>query len=333
MGHNEAFISFIHDGLQRYGTHFGSSRNNTLQLDIYDEAEERFSKFTGAPASLLVSSGMWAGQTALNYLSELYKANAREYYAPYTHPALRKTNSANNFPDSWNEWAQATVHHIIQDPSDKKHIIFTDSIRSPWPEVFDFAIFNRIPSDRNVMLIVDDSHGIGVLGKDGQGSYTDIARRTNAEVLLVASLNKAMGIPSGILLGRSETLQAIKKTHWFSGSSPASPGYIYAASQLLLSGEYIRAHERLISNIKYFQSFECIPALLESISGYPVYCSAMKDLHLFLLKNGILSACFPYPSPVDPAIVRLVINARHQKEDLNQLAEALQNFQYQSYSR
>lgn len=60
--HHPQFKENFADAISRYGISWGSSRNNTVQLSIYEKAEIELANFAKMPAALTVSSGMWAGQ-------------------------------------------------------------------------------------------------------------------------------------------------------------------------------------------------------------------------------------------------------------------------------
>lgn len=332
MGHNEAFLSYLSDGLKKYGTHFGSSRNNTLQLEVYREAELLFSNFTKSPDALLTSSGMWAGQLVVNYCAELAASEPAEFhYAPNTHPALWSKETIIDTTSSWADWAQNTIQLINSDSSDKTHFIFSDSVRSPLPELHDFSCLDQIYANRKVILVIDDSHGLGVLGSNGRGINSLLSTTLfTSECIVVSSLNKAMGIPGGVILASNPILEQIRKTAWFSGSSPTSPAYIAAARDLLKDGIYEKAHDRLISNITYFNSQLSTYQTLSSAPNYPVFCSTDESLHSYLIDKGILTTCFSYPSPEDKPLVRMVISTCHEKEDLFFLAGAINEFYKES---
>lgn len=328
MGHNPKFLHYLNEGFQQYGTHFGSSRNNTLQLEVYREAEILFAAFTESPDALLTSSGMWAGQLVANYCAELATKEPTDfYYAPYTHPALRSREALIDNSCSWSDWAKKTIELINSASDDTTHFIFTDSVRSPLPELHDFSPFEQLSVSKRIYLIIDDSHGFGVLGQNGRGINALLSTLpSRIEPIIVSSLNKAMGIPAGIILGNSSFLEKIRRSPWFSGSSPASPAYIVAATNLLKDGVYEAAHTQLISNINHFTTLLHAPIPLSSASNYPVFCCTDESLHTYLIEKGILTTCFPYPSPQDNPLVRMVVSTCHTKEDLNFLADALNEF-------
>lgn len=325
MGHNPGFREYLDEGLARYGTHYGSSRNGSLRLTVFEEAEASLAEFVGAPAALAVSSGMWAGQLVMKVLDRL---DANFYYAPKVHPALwGKDYTAT--PGTWNSWAKAVMLSIQQSQDNRPNIILTDSVGSPWVERFDLELFRELPDNRSIFLVVDDSHGLGVTGEEGRGVISRLPGKDNVEVIVTASLNKAMGVPGGVVFGKSDFLQELRHSPFFAGSSPAAPAYFYALQRCLNKGVHCDAHKVLMENIGYF--IQKLPknknADLDFIESYPSFCSHRADLYPFLFEKNILTSCFSYPLPTDPAITRLVITALHQKKDLDRLAEVLGNFE------
>ena len=332
MGHNSAYIEFLKQGFSIYGTHFGSSRNNSLRLEIYEETEALFAGFTGATASLLVSSGMWAGQLVHKEIESIVKNTLtnnsgkkaiRYHYAPGVHPAVWGNDFCTS-DLSWHHWALKTILEIRQNP-DQVHIICSDAVGSPWVEQYDFSVFSNLPVSEDIWFIIDDSHGIGVTGDHGKGIYPLLAE-IQPNSVVVASLNKGMGVPAGIILAQPEIIQKLRKSPWFAGASPSVPAYIFAFKQLLHTSAYSDAYEKLIKNIRYF-SRVVRPNLFVRVADYPVMCSHDTALFDFLFRHGVLTSCFPYPLPTDKPVTRLAISALHQKEDLDRLAEVCINFE------
>lgn len=335
MGHHEGFLNYLHEGIRTYGTHYGSSRNNSLRLTVYDEAETALAKFSGAPAALTTSSGMWAGQLVVKELQEIMRlcfqtVNIRlpgvhYHYAPRVHPALwGESYGVNN--SSWEDWAKKTVLDIHESNHEDIHILFSDSVGSPFVEHFDFSIFDTLPFNRQILLVVDDSHGFGVLGQNGTGIYRELSSIQQAKLIVVSSLNKALGIPGGAILAEDQIISGIRQSPFFAGASPAVPAYIYALKRFLETSAYTPAHQRLLENIHDVTALLTGTKLFVCKNNYPVFCSLDRNLFDFLEANGILASCFSYPQPTDPPVTRLVITALHQKEDLDRLAEVCIKF-------
>lgn len=332
MGHNEEFRKFLSEGFKMYGSHFGSSRNNSLQLLTFEECEDSLANFTKSQSSLLTSSGMWAGQLVMKKIenlisstSENYPSQIQYYYSPKVHPAIWG-NQYSAKTISWTEWARETVEKINSSGEQSSHIICTDSIGSPWVEKLDLDIFQELSVHKEVWLVVDDSHGIGVLGEWGMGTSQKISNMRGLNTIVVASLNKGMGIPAGAIFADPIILNQIRQSPWFSGASPSAPAYSYALKKFLDAGSYKKPFTALQTNIQYF--FDQISGinLFSQVENYPVFCSRNTSLFQYLLGNGIMASCFSYPQPTDPPVTRIVVSAIHQKKDLDRLAEVCIKF-------
>lgn len=319
MGHNEQFQSFLAEGLEQYGTHYGSSRNGSLRLSVYEDAEESLAAFVDAPAALTVSSGMWAGQLVIKVLDGL---SAEFHYAPRVHPALWGRAYV---PQSgaWQEWISKTIHRIETSAAGTQHVVCTDSVGSPWVEGFDLQLLRDLPDNHPIWLVVDDSHGLGVLGQDGRGVFSQLPQKNNIRSLVTSSLNKALGVPGGVIFGDEDIMQGLRQTPWFSGSSPSAPAYFYALQKNLSCEVYQKAHQTLLGNLDYFIKGYPVSHTFDALSRYPAFCSRRADLYSFLYQHKILTSRFSYPLPTDEPVMRLVITALHQKQDLDRLAEVL----------
>lgn len=330
MGHNEAFKAYLQEGVARYGTHFGSSRNNTLRLAVYEEAEQLLAEWIGARAALTVASGMWAGQLLMKVLETVLlpetSASVTFHYAPRVHPALWGSTYRPS-TETWKQWAEVTRERIAASPTDSVHIVCTDSVASPWVEVYDFQEWLPLSGHHTVWLVVDDSHGLGVLGTAGKGIYQALVNAHPPErLVVVASLNKALGIPGGVILAASTVLDSLRLSPWFAGSSPSSPAYLYALGALIRSGEYGRVHTQLSVLTRQFAQQIQPLALFEYLPDYPAFGSKDVGLHHFLKAQGVLTACFAYPTPTDPQLLRLVVSALHRPEDLDRVVELCQRY-------
>jgi len=330
MGHNEALRRYVHFATETFGNHYGSSRNNSLRLDIYDEAESQLALFLKNESSLIVSSGMWAGQLVMKEVENLaVQAPAIRkiayHYAPGVHPALWGQAFQRN-EGEWNKWALQTVRKINATEPDVAHIVCTDAVGSPMVKAFDFTLFHAIQNPANAWLIIDESHSLGVMGTSGNGVTEQIGSTLLKQTIFVSSLNKSPGIPAGAIWGPKSVVETVRKSPWFAGASPPAPAYAYALKMLLKQNEYAVARASLLDNIAWFNAKMNGTALFECIKDYPVFCSSNPALFDHLLQNGIMASCFPYPSPADAPVTRIAISSLHQKEDLDRLAEVCKQF-------
>lgn len=328
MGHSEDLRRFVHSGTETFGNHYGSSRNNSLRLDIYDETEAYMADFLQTPAAAIVSSGMWAGQLLIKVVEEAtdeHSTLTTYHYSPGVHPALWR-NSFQRTESNWHEWSEQTIKRINEAPPESNHIICSDAVGSPMVSAFDFSIFDALKAPSKVWLLIDESHSLGVLGSAGRGIAEQIPASILPRTTFVSSLNKALGIPAGAIWGAKSVIAKLRQSPWYAGASPPAPAYIYALKMLLKQNNYKTARTVLMDNIAHFsQAVEGLP-LFESMPGYPVFCSSNAVLFDHLLENGIMASHFAYPSPTDAPVTRIAISSLHQKEDLDRLAEVCKQF-------
>ena len=330
MGHNEDLRRYVYAATETFGNHYGSSRNNSLRLDIYEETEIHLADFLQTPAAAIVSSGMWAGQLMMKTIEHIAGGhsnpnNIAYHYAPGVHPALWG-NAFQRNELNWQQWAEQTVKKINRTSPGFTHIICSDAVGSPMVCAFDFSIFNALENPSKVWLLIDESHSLGVLGFHGKGISPQLSEHILPTTIFVSSLNKALGIPAGAIWGAKSAIDTLRKSPWYAGASPPAPAYAYAFKMLLEEKAYVKQLDLLLDNILYFNHRMDGTRLFGSIAGYPVFCSSNAALFDHLLQDGIMASCFPYPSPADAPVTRIAISSLHQKEDLDRLAEVCKRF-------
>ncbi|ERJ58343.1 PLP-dependent aminotransferase family protein [Sphingobacterium paucimobilis] len=309
------YIELYKQGIDTYGLNNGTSRSNNVQLGIYDDAEIVLAKRFGFAAVGLLSSGYLAAQVAVRTLS----VQKEVLYAPGAHPALWIDAM---LPDrrSFEDWRDATIAYINAS-EETSFLIVSNTLDNLAPCYHDFAPFVELcDSSKHLFFILDDSHGIGVVKRDAVSvDFGLMDRHQNVEVVLVASLAKGMGTDAGVVMGRHEVIEQIKKHPIFRGASPPSPAAIYA----LIHGEnfYQDAFNRLHDNLASFTGFLKENDKLAFIPDFPVFTSLDPHLYRYFLHQHILISSFPYPLPDSPLLNRIVISALHTAEDLHFLAD------------
>lgn len=314
MPRNEEFRKLVFEGMERYGVNYGASRNNNFTLDIFSIAEETASKRFRSEDSIIVSSGYLAAQLVVQH----YYASHQLIYAPETHPALW-IGSPKPPIMKFSDWVEETIPMINE--SERPSLIISNSLNNLIPEIYDFDWLIRIDPAKRAVLLVDDSHGLGISDEYGEGVFCRIPKLPNIETFVVASMAKALGIDAGIVLGNAAGILDLRTSPIYAGSSPPSPGMLYA---FVHAGE-IYAHElgNLRKNLRLFTDLLESTKNLFFIDDFPVYLLQDDQIALDLLKNGINISSFPYPDPKDNPIHRIVISSIHEREELEILANAI----------
>lgn len=311
---NPEYIELYKKGIDLLGLNNGTSRTNNVQLGIYQEAEFHLAGRFGFEAAALLSSGYLAGQVAVRALSK----GKAVLYAPGSHPALWLDETP-LVDGSFDEWAKATVE-FINDAEHDDVLVISNCIDNLTPLHFDFSIFREIKPDKKVLLILDDSHGIGILKKNQVSADLSALKFDNIEIVVLASLAKGLGTDSGVVFGNKGTLEKIKKHPIFNGASPTAPAALYA----LVHGQdlYEKAFERMQSNTSLLASITRETSL-NHIEKFPVFSSTQPLLYKHLLQKNIVISSFPYPLATSPLLNRVVVSALHSEADIRHIGEIL----------
>jgi 7-keto-8-aminopelargonate synthetase-like enzyme len=314
LGVNQSniFRKLVERGIDQYGLHYGGSRFSELCPSVFNEAEQLLASITGAEAALIVSSGSKAGILA----TQLIKNNPTVFAATDVHPALLSSPTKVHF---YHSLASTVLDRTAPKGS---LVILSNAIDPLHCKPIDFSYIDKLgPED---LLIIDDSHGFGVTGKNGGGIYRGLRARTKARLIVSGSLGKGFGVPGGLILADSETINAIQSLPSFGGGAPPPAAYIYA----LLNGQdyYDQARKQLQLNINRFQTSLDNLSYFNFLSNYPVFYSKDDELALYLKNKDIQISSFPYPSPESEKITRVVLSSRHSDSEIDLLTDAINAF-------
>ncbi len=183
------------------------------------------------------------------------------------------------------------------------------------------------------MVMVDDSHAIGVVGPSGRGTPAlfQVAERVD---VVTGTLGKALGGASGgYASGRREIIDLLRqrsRPYLFSNSlAPAIAGASLTAIDLIESSEELRA--RLVENTGWFRSemtsagFDILPGdhpIVPVIIGDAALATEMADS---LLRRGIYVIGFSFPVvPRGQARIRVQLSAAHERGDLERAVAAFE---------
>ena len=321
MARNAAFAELVQEGMSRYGTNYSSSRHSNLQLAVFEEAEQLLRTQTGAEAALTVSSGYLAGQMAVRALVN----HGRFEYAPGTHPAawLAEHPAATSKPLSYEAWSQQLLDNLASMPPEPV-VIVSNSLDPLRVARYDFRWTADLPTDRSITLLLDDSHGFGVIGQDGAGIISEIEVPASVRLVVVSSLGKACGVPGGVVLSDETFVAQLRRSGFFGASSPVVPAYLYAFARA--TPLYRHARAQLQANLAQFaQAVEAL-SLFNFAPDFPVFYTPLDALAPFLEKHDVLISSFAYPTPADPCITRVVLSSLHTSDDIELVAELVRSF-------
>lgn len=313
ISQDEEFKELFLEGIAQYGSNIGTSRSNNVQLDIFDIAETEAARRFGSPSALTVSSGYLAAQLVVRELSTFGKM----IYAPDTHPALWLSGKPEN-SGKFSDWVSNTLIQI-EESQERRFVIVSDALNTLVPQRYDFSAFDRIGADKEIILVVDDSHGLGVVGEGGRGVYSSLPFNAQFRPVVVGSMAKGLGVDGGLILADQDLIDRFRQSPIFRGASPASPAGLYAFVEG--RGIYARQWATLMRNMAFMESN--LPDSIQYTKGFPAYLAENPNLYERLFAKGIIISSFPYPQETDPLLNRMVVSSWHHQDDLQFLINQL----------
>ena len=319
INHQPGYRELLQEGIAQYGGNYSSSRASNLQLAIYEETENFMSQWMGMDAVLTFSSGFQAGQALMSMLPP----KAVYIFAPGSHPAVWQRDQQvwqGDFPS----WALSLPTQIAAANTDEV-IVVTNSLDPLYAKRYRFNWLSDLPTGKHIHVIVDDSHGLGVLGKDGEGIISEIRKYVpeHVQLTIVGSIGKALGVPGGLVAGSQSLIYKLRQSPSFTAASPIAPAYLHAF--LKAQPIYCEARKRLQERVQQFQQAVESSGLFCYFGQYPVFYTPHNELAGILADTMLLSS-FPYPYPESEPVTRIVLNALHTEEDINKLSEAEKKF-------
>ncbi|RVT72297.1 pyridoxal phosphate-dependent aminotransferase family protein [Flavobacterium sufflavum] len=311
---NKKFQKILFKNIARWGTAYGSSRNANIKLIAYEKGEFFLAKFIQADAAVTVSSGMLAGRLVLEALKS---ETAVFYHFPDNHVAI---SNGDSLPFYINE----ELNPRLLDDKPEKITILSDAVASNTVTTADFSALEQIPNHKEITLVIDESHSLGILGTNGNGIFSTINQPNVKRKIMVSSLGKAMGLSGGVIASDIDFMNQIKLNDTFVSSAGMNPAFV----KTLADAEelYVSQHKKLKKNTNYLNSKLLPNRNILFDKNYPVIYPKIENINSVLASNKIIITNFKYTSE-DNYLNRIIITANHKKKDLDKIAKILNQYQ------
>ncbi|WP_291286130.1 aminotransferase class I/II-fold pyridoxal phosphate-dependent enzyme [Flavobacterium sp.] len=306
---NRAFQELVIKNMLRWGTTYGSSRNANIKLTAYENGETFLARHIQAESAVTVSSGMLAGKLVLE---QLLKTTDCFFHFSDLHTAIKTPNSLPVFIDN-------QINPRLLDAKAEKISILTDGVPSHQTKAVDLSLLKEIPHHKEITLLIDESHSLGVLGKNGCGLYSGIDLPIKRKIM-VSSLGKALGLSGGVIASDASFINQIKNTDTFVSAAGMNPAFVQTLADA--TEIYSVQHQKLLDNLQYIDQKLIKNDAIQFDKTYPLLYLEDENLIETLKGNKIIIANFKYQKDTAP-LNRIVITANHTKDDLDKLIDVL----------
>ena len=331
MSSHPGIMRAVTDGLKKYGLSVAASRVTTGNHALYRELEIALSRFFGAPAAVVVSTG---------YLTNL--AVAQSLRGDFTH-VLLDSKAHVSLRDASQLFDCPVLEFKTRDLADlrrvhdklgagAKLILLTDGVFTYEGEVAPLNEYLKILG-RHGTILVDDAHSAGLIGERGRGSL-EYCRVSRSQIIQTLTLSKAFGAFGGaILCSRELRERIVGESSIFAGSTPLPLPLVCAgirAIEILKSdnsfGERINKNAHYVKSKLQFAGFPVSQSEVPVAAVTPKSSQEARLIEKRLLAHGVFPSFIRYPGGPPGGYLRIVISSEHAKAEMDRLLAALSGF-------
>jgi glycine C-acetyltransferase len=323
-------LEAAHEGLQERGYGMSSVRFICGTQDIHRELEEKLTKFLGTEDTILFSSCMDANAAVFEAIltNEDIIISDRLNHASI----IDGVRLASAQQDSYKHMDMAHLAKKLEMHQDKRlRVVATDGVFSMDGDIAPLDKICELAEKWDAMVMVDDSHSTGFMGKTGRGTHEHCGVMGKID-LLTTTLGKALGGASGgCISGRKELIEMYRqkgRPYLFSNAVP--PVIIAAASRVIdVLSQTTERRDKLEENTKYFREamtkagFDIRPGVHPIVPIMLYNAKLAQDIAKDLFAEGVYVVGFFFPVvPKGQARIRVQLSAGHEREQLDKAIAA-----------
>jgi glycine C-acetyltransferase len=312
--------------IDEFGAGPAAVRTIAGNLTLHRELETRLAKFKGAAATIAFQSGFTSN---LGSIAALVGKEDVIFSDELNHASIidgARLSGARIVRYAHND-AQSLQDAIKKEGRDtyRRALIISDGVFSMDGDVAPLPDLVAVAEKYDIMLMVDDAHGEGVLGRGGRGIVDHFKMHGRVDVE-VGTLSKAFGVVGGYVAGKKEIVEWLNQRGrpflFSSALTAADTAACIAGVDILESSTELV--DRLWDNTRYFKNEMKRLGFDTGKSETPITPVMLGDAPLAqkfsrtLFENGVFGMAIGYPTvPQGKARIRVMISAAHARADLD----------------
>ena len=321
--------------IDRYGVGSGAARLISGSLTPHAQLEETIARFKGTEAALAFSSGY---ATALGTLGALCGEEDVIILDKLSHASLidgarLSRATVRVFPHNHLGKLESHLEWAAENHPGARVIIVTEAVfsmdgdRAPLTEIV------ALKNEFGAMLLVDEAHAVGVLGRNGRG-LADALRLEGEVDIQMGTLSKALGVAGGYIAGSRRLIELLvnraRSFVYSTAPPPSTAAAACAAIEFLMSDAGEQRREQLWENLACFgaemphlfsEGWKIQSAIIPIILGDSGRALEAADR---LAERGFYVPAIRHPTvPRDSARLRITISARHTAQQIGALCGVL----------
>jgi 8-amino-7-oxononanoate synthase len=331
LANHPAVIKAFQQAAEKYGVGSGSAHLICGHSSEHHALEEELAEFTGRQRALIFSTGYMAN---LGVISALVKKGDEVFQDKLNHASLIDGGliSGARFR-RYPHGDLNRLQQLVEQSSSTKKLIVSDGVFSMDGDEADVPKLASIAAQTNAMLMIDDAHGVGVLGKNGAGLLEKHGLNLQQVPILMATLGKSLGTAGAFVAGSEELIETLiqsARTYIFTTAMPSAMMAATRASLQLCQQENWR-REKLAALVTQFRRGAHQLGLKLMASNTPIQAlilgsnQAVMSVSQRLKEKGILVGAIRHPTVAkNTERLRITFTANHTESQVEALLLTLE---------
>jgi glycine C-acetyltransferase len=326
LANHPRIVEAARKAVAEYGVGPAAVRTIAGTMDLHLKLEERLAAFKGVKAAITFQSGFNAN---IGCIPALVGKGDVIFSDELNHASIIDGSRLSRAQIV--RYAHCDVQDLkrVLDENRADHnraLVITDGVFSMDGDVAPLDEIYAVTQEYDVMLMVDDAHGEGVLGRGGRGIVDHYGLHGKVDIE-IGTLSKAFGVVGGIVSGDPlivEWLRQRGRPFLFS-SAMTVPDVAACLAAVNILEESTELVDKLWENTRYFKEEMHNLGFDTGMSTTPITPVMLGEAPLAqqfsreLFKAGVFGMSIGFPTvPHDKARIRVMISAAHEKEDLDQ---------------
>ena len=319
-------------GVERYGAGSGAARLVSGNMELHEALEARIAVFKGTGAALLFNSGYAANTGIIPALVGRGDTvfSDRLNHASIVDGALLSRASLVRYPHND---VEALRRLLAEAKPGGRRLIVTDGVFSMDGDLARLGELAALRREQGALLMVDDAHGTGVLGKTGRGTAELYGVAEDVDIQM-GTMGKALGSFGAYAAASREIVDLlVNRARSFIFSTSLPPAVLassLAAFDLVDSPEGAGLRERLARNSAFFRDalqrsgFDTMGSTTQIVPVRVGDAGTVMEFSRLLLAEGVfVQGIRPPTVPAGSCRLRCTLMATHTEQDLEQAVAAI----------
>ncbi|MCU7941517.1 MAG: 8-amino-7-oxononanoate synthase [Candidatus Thiodiazotropha sp. (ex Cardiolucina cf. quadrata)] len=313
-----------------YGVGSGAAHLITGHCNSHHRLEEALAEYTGRSRALLFSTGYMAN---IGVISALLKQGDRLFEDRLNHASLLDAGQLTRARmQRYRHADPESLRSQLKGSEEGLALIATDGVFSMDGDLAPLPSLVELARRHQAWLMVDDAHGLGVLGEEGGGILSHFDLDSDDVPILMGTLGKGFGTYGAFVAGSEELIETLiqhARSYIYTTAPPAALAEATLVSLRLARQETWRRErlQDLIARLRQSVRQIGLPLLDSMTPIQPVLAGSSQQAVAWsrlLEKQGVLvSAIRPPTVPDGSARLRITLSANHTDRQLDRLLDAL----------